>query len=105
HLDLTPVEIALCAMIRNGLSVKEIAQIRCIAMGTVRRHRENIRRKLGLRNRAVNLVTYLQSTAPEPDAAASASAAPFATLGVAPAETGAGLARPWLKPRPKRGRG
>jgi DNA-binding CsgD family transcriptional regulator len=64
HLELSPVEIAICAMIRNGLSTKEIAQIRCIAMGTVRRHRENIRHKLGLQNRSVNLVTYLQSLNP-----------------------------------------
>jgi len=62
HLELTPVEIAICAMIRNGLATKEIAQIRGIAMGTVRRHRENIRHKLGLHNRAINLVTYLQSS-------------------------------------------
>jgi len=61
HLELTPVEIAICAMIRNGLATKEIAQIRGIALGTVRRHRENIRRKLGLHNRAANLVTYLQA--------------------------------------------
>ncbi|MCL2641765.1 MAG: LuxR C-terminal-related transcriptional regulator [Phycisphaerales bacterium] len=62
HLELTPGETAICAMIRNGLATKEIAQIRGIAIGTVRRHRENIRRKLGLHNRAANLVTYLQST-------------------------------------------
>lgn len=77
HLQLTPVEIALCAMIRNGLSTKEIAQIRCIAMGTVRRHRENIRRKLGLRNRAANLVTYLQSSPSEPSATTTRRSAPF----------------------------
>jgi hypothetical protein len=56
------VEIALGTMIRNGLSTKEIAQLRCIAPATVRRHRENIRRKLGLRNRKANLATYLQAS-------------------------------------------
>ncbi len=61
HLELTPVEIAISTMIRNGLSNKEIAQLRCISPATVRRHRENIRRKLGLRNRRANLVTYLQA--------------------------------------------
>jgi transposase len=56
------VEIAIGTMIRNGLSTKEIAQLRCISAATVRRHRENIRRKLGLRNRKANLATYLQAS-------------------------------------------
>lgn len=62
HLELSPVEISVATMIRNGLSTKEIAQLRAISPATVRRHRENIRRKLSLRNRKVNLVTYLQSS-------------------------------------------
>jgi len=62
HVQLTPVEIAIGTMIRNGLSTKEIAQLRCISPATVRRHRENIRRKLGLRNRKANLATYLQAS-------------------------------------------
>ncbi|MGE5610915.1 MAG: helix-turn-helix transcriptional regulator [Bacillota bacterium] len=65
HLELTPVEVAISTMIRNGLSTKEIAQLRCISEATVRRHRENIRNKLGLRNRKANLVTYLQSASPD----------------------------------------
>lgn len=60
-VELTPVEVALAAMLRNGLSTKEIAQLRSISPATVRRHRENIRRKLHLRNRKVNLITFLQS--------------------------------------------
>lgn len=62
HMQLTPVEIAVSTMIRNGLSTKEIARLRCISPATVRRHRENIRRKLGLKNRQVNLATYLQAS-------------------------------------------
>jgi len=62
HLQLTPVEIAVSTMIRNGLSTKEIAQLRYISPATVRRHRENIRRKLGLKNRKVNLATFLQGS-------------------------------------------
>ena len=69
HVELTPVEVAISAMIRNGLSTKDIANLRCITPATVRRHRENIRKKLGLTNRQVNLVTYLQnSTGNEPGA-------------------------------------
>jgi DNA-binding CsgD family transcriptional regulator len=62
HVQLTPVEIAISTMIRNGLSTKEIAQLRCISPATVRRHRENIRHKLGLKNRKANLATYLQGS-------------------------------------------
>ena len=65
NMALSPVEISISTMIRNGLSTKEIAQLRCITPATVRRHRENIRRKLSLRNRKVNLVTYLQSAGSE----------------------------------------
>ena len=62
HMQLTPVEIAISTMIRNGLSNKEIAQLRSISPATVQRHRENIRRKLGLTNRKINLATYLQGS-------------------------------------------
>ncbi|MBN1360756.1 MAG: helix-turn-helix transcriptional regulator [Sedimentisphaerales bacterium] len=62
HVQLTPVEIAISTMVRNGLSTKEIARLRCISPATVRRHRENIRRKLGLRNEKANLATYLQAS-------------------------------------------
>jgi len=71
HMELTPVEIAISAMIRNGMSTKDIANLRCITPATVRRHRENIRKKLGLTNRQVNLVTYLQSSSGQDSGAAS----------------------------------
>lgn len=70
HLELSPAEIAISTMIRNGLSTKEIAQLRCITPATVRRHRENIRRKLKLRNRKVNLITFLQASGTEETPAA-----------------------------------
>lgn len=65
-VELTPVEVAISSMIRNGLSTKEIAQLRGISAATVRRHRENIRRKLELTNRKVNLTTFLQSATAHP---------------------------------------
>ena len=74
HTQLTPVEIAISTMIRNGLSTKEIAQLRCISSATVRRHRENIRHKLALQNRKVNLMTYLQSASSGEPAAQDSSA-------------------------------
>jgi DNA-binding CsgD family transcriptional regulator len=60
--SLTPTEIAICDMIRNGLRTKEIAQLRGISAATINRHRENIRRKLKITNNDVNLATYLQSS-------------------------------------------
>ena len=60
--SLTPTEINICNMIRNGLQTKEIARVRGVSASTISRHRENIRRKLKIANNSVNLVTYLQST-------------------------------------------
>lgn len=57
---LTPREIRICDMIRRGLTAKEIAHLEHTATATVNKHRENIRRKLGLTRRGVNLATFLQ---------------------------------------------
>jgi DNA-binding CsgD family transcriptional regulator len=60
--SLTPTEITICNMIRNGLRTKEIARTRGVSAATINRHRENIRRKLKIINNDVNLATYLQSS-------------------------------------------
>jgi len=60
--SLTPTEITICNMIRNGMRTKEIAQARGVSIATINRHRENIRRKLKITNDDVNLATYLQSS-------------------------------------------
>ncbi len=60
--SLTPTEIAICNMIRTGLRSKEIAQLRGVSIATISRHRERIRRKLGIANKDVNLTSYLQTT-------------------------------------------
>ena len=57
--DLTPTEQKICLSIRAGLTSKEIAQLRGVSVGTVNRHRENIRRKLGLQGSSKNLVSHL----------------------------------------------
>ena len=62
---LSPVELLICDMIKHGLSSKEIASLRGITPATVSRHRENIRHKLGLANRKVNLVSYLNARVEE----------------------------------------
>jgi len=61
-LSLTPTEIKICKLIRNGMRTKEIAQIQGVSMATINRHREHIRGKLDIVNRDVNLATYLQSS-------------------------------------------
>lgn len=58
--SLTPAEIQICSMIKNGLRTKEIAELRRIAPATVNRHRERVRQKLGLTNSDTNLATFLR---------------------------------------------
>lgn len=58
---LTPTEVDICNMIRNGLRTKEIANLRGVSAATINRHREHIRRKLNIANQKNNLTTYLQS--------------------------------------------
>jgi DNA-binding CsgD family transcriptional regulator len=60
-LSLTPTEINISNMIRNGLQTKEIAQIRGVSEATISRHREHIRKKLKLTKSGINLMTYLQA--------------------------------------------
>jgi PAS domain S-box-containing protein len=58
---LSPAEVRIAEMIRAGKSNKEIADLLSISDGTVRVHRERIRKKLGLTNQKTNLQTYLRS--------------------------------------------
>jgi len=62
YQSLTPTEIKICSMIRNGMRTKEIAEIQGVSIATINRHREHIRRKLKITNSEANLITYLQST-------------------------------------------
>lgn len=57
---LTPREVEICALIRGGMSSKEIARYLSITDSTVERHRNTIRRKLGLSGTPVNLTTWLR---------------------------------------------
>jgi hypothetical protein len=57
--SLSPTEIQICNMVSNGFSTKEIAQIRHLSPATIHRHRENIRKKLELTNKKINLSAYL----------------------------------------------
>ena len=54
-------EIEICSLIRNGLTTKEIARQLNIAITTVQKHRQIIRKKLNITNKGVNLETYLNN--------------------------------------------
>ncbi len=58
---LTPREMEICGMIRDGLSSKQISAALTLSLVTVHKHREQIRKKLGLTNKSINLCTYLQN--------------------------------------------
>ncbi len=60
---LTPQEMQVAALVREGRSSKEIAEILHIADTTVHFHRRNLRSKFGLKNRQSNLRSYLMSLA------------------------------------------
>jgi DNA-binding CsgD family transcriptional regulator len=56
---LTPSELQIANFIRMGKSSKEIAHTLQIAGKTVENHRNNLRNKLSIRNKGVNLRSYL----------------------------------------------
>jgi len=60
-LKLTRSEIRVCQFIQEGHSSKEIANLMNVSFETVQVHRRNIRKKLGLRGRKVNLYNLLSS--------------------------------------------
>jgi len=59
--NLTLTEIQICNMIKSGLSTKEVAKLRGVSFSTISRHRENIRNKMGIKNKDINLHSYLQT--------------------------------------------
>ena len=58
---LTSREVEICNMVKNGLTSKEIARLLNISLGTTERHRINIRRKLGIINKDINLTSFLKT--------------------------------------------
>ena len=62
HLNLTPKEIQVASLIREGRTSKEIAEVLGVSARAVDFHRDNIRIKLGLKNKKANLRSFLLST-------------------------------------------
>jgi PAS domain S-box-containing protein len=59
YSDLTPMEIQVAGFVKDGKTTKEIAELLNCSKGTIDFHRNNIRKKLGLRNTKRNLRSFL----------------------------------------------
>jgi DNA-binding CsgD family transcriptional regulator len=59
HRLLTPRDIDVAALVREGKTSKEIAELLTVSVSAVDFHRKKIRKKLGLANEKSNLRSYL----------------------------------------------
>ena len=59
YVNLSPKEIQIATLIKEGKTTTDIAERMNILPGTVDFHRHNIRNKLKLKNKRANLESYL----------------------------------------------
>ena len=60
-VKLSPTELQVSNMVKQGATTKEIAAIMNLGVSTIDFHRNNIRKKFGIKNKKINLRTYLLS--------------------------------------------
>ena len=60
--NLTPMEVKVADLVRRGLCNKEIAEIFGVSINTVMTHRFHIRKKLNLKNKNINLKSFLKTS-------------------------------------------
>jgi len=60
-MNLTRTEMRIASLIRDGRTTREIAKLLRLSQYAVIFHRRNIRRKLCIKGKKINLITYLQS--------------------------------------------
>ena len=63
YSDLTPSEIQIAGLVKDGKTTKEIAELLNSSTDSIDFHRYNLRKKLGLRNKKTNLRSFLLSLA------------------------------------------
>lgn len=61
ELSLSPREVEICNYINQNMTTKEIAQTLNISFQTVIKHRKNIRKKIGIHKKSINLQHFLES--------------------------------------------
>ncbi|MBW2311688.1 MAG: helix-turn-helix domain-containing protein [Deltaproteobacteria bacterium] len=59
YLSLTPQEIQIAVLIKEGKSNREIADVMNLSRRTIESHREHMRRKMGLKHKRANLRAHL----------------------------------------------
>jgi DNA-binding NarL/FixJ family response regulator len=61
YLDLTPREIQVANLVKEGKTTKEMTEILSISATAVDFHRKNLRSKFGIKNKKTNLIAFLSS--------------------------------------------
>ncbi|MBD3418964.1 MAG: PAS domain-containing protein [Chitinivibrionales bacterium] len=64
QFNLSPREIQICNMIRQGMTMKQVAAVLGTSPQTVEKQRKHIRKKLGIADNKTNLISFLQEFDP-----------------------------------------